>query len=152
MVDLEATKDGEIVDGGQATGVSYQIGSGQLVPGIDEAVTGLSAGESATFRTTLLGTNAGEEVDCQVTVSAVKEQQLPELDDEFAQTASEFDTLDELRADLHEQAARVKRIEQAIRRPRRGARQAAGDGGRGPVAGGHRGYPDRGTSQRRPRR
>jgi trigger factor len=114
MVDLEATKDGEIVEGGQATGVSYQIGSGQLVPGIDEVVTGLSAGESATFRTTLLGTNAGEEVDCQVTVSAVKEQQLPELDDEFAQTASEFDTLVELRADLHEQAGRVKRIEQAI--------------------------------------
>ena len=114
MVDLEATKDGEIVEGGRATGVSYQIGSGQLVPGIDDAVTGLSAGESATFHTTLLGTNAGEEVDCKVTVSAVKEQQLPDLDDEFAQTASEFDTLAELRADLHEQAARIKRIEQAV--------------------------------------
>jgi trigger factor len=115
MVDLEATKDGEIVEGGRATGVSYQIGSGQLVPGIDDAVTGLSTGESATFHTTLLGTNAGEEVDCKVTVSAVKEQQLPDLDDEFAQTASEFDTLAELRADLHEQAARIKRIEQAVR-------------------------------------
>ncbi|HEX6577054.1 MAG TPA: trigger factor, partial [Jiangellaceae bacterium] len=67
MVDLEATRDGEPVDGGQATGISYQIGSGQLVDGIDDAVTGLSAGESATFRTTLLGTNAGDEVDCTVT-------------------------------------------------------------------------------------
>jgi trigger factor len=114
MVDLEARKDGELVEGGQATGVSYQIGSGQLVPGIDDAVTGLSAGESATFHTTLLGTNAGEEVDCTVTVSAVKEQQLPELDDDFAQMASEFDSLDELRADLREQAQRVKRVEQAI--------------------------------------
>ena len=114
MVDLEATKDGEPVEGGQATGVSYQIGSGQLVDGIDDAVTGLSAGGSATFRTTLLGTNAGDEVDCKVTVGAVKEQQLPELDDEFAQMASEFDTLDELRADLRERAERVKRLQQAI--------------------------------------
>jgi trigger factor len=114
MIDLEATRDGEPVEGGQATGVSYQIGSGQLVPGIDDAVTGLSGGESATFQTTLLGTNAGLEVDCRVTVSAVKEQQLPDLDDEFAQMSSEFDTMDELRADLRERAARVKRIEQAL--------------------------------------
>lgn len=114
MVDLEATKDGEPVDGGQATGVSYQIGSGQLVDGIDDAVTGLSAGESATFRTTLLGTNAGDEVDCTVTVTAVKEQELPDLDDDFAQMASEFDTLDELRADLRERAERRKRLSQAI--------------------------------------
>ena len=114
MVDLEATKDGEPVDGGQANGISYQIGSGQLVDGIDDAVTGLSAGESATFRTTLLGTNAGDEVDCTVTVTAVKEQELPDLDDDFAQMASEFDTLDELRADLRERAERTKRLSQAI--------------------------------------
>ncbi|MGH8776780.1 MAG: trigger factor [Jiangellaceae bacterium] len=114
MVDLDATDDGEPVEGGQATGVSYQIGSGQLVEGIDDAVTGLSAGESATFGTTLLGTNAGDEVDCTVTVSAVKEQQLPDLDDDFAQMASEFDTLDELRADLRERAERVRRIQQAV--------------------------------------
>ena len=114
VIDLEATVGGEPVEDGQATGVSYQIGSGQLVPGIDDAVTGLSAGESATFQTTLLGTNAGQEVDCRVTVSAVKEQQLPELDDEFAQMASEFDTLEELRADLRNQAAGLKRVEQAM--------------------------------------
>jgi trigger factor len=114
VIDLEATKDGEPVEDGQATAVSYQIGSGELVPGIDEAVLGLSAGESARFHTTLVGTHAGEEVDCTVNVSAVKEQQLPVLDDEFAQTASEFDTLDELRADLAERAARVKRIQQAV--------------------------------------
>jgi trigger factor len=114
VIDLEATVGGEPVEDGQATGVSYQIGSGQLVPGIDDAVTGLSAGESATFQTTLLGTSAGQEVDCRVTVSAVKEQQLPELDDEFAQMASEFDTLEELRADLRNQAASLKRVEQAM--------------------------------------
>lgn len=114
VVDLEARKDGELVEGGQATGISYQIGSGQLVAGIDAAVTGLSAGGSTTFRTTLLGTNADEEVDCTVTVSAVKEQQLPELDDDFAQMASEFDTLAELEADLRDRAAQMKRIEQAI--------------------------------------
>ncbi|MGH8823528.1 MAG: trigger factor [Jiangellaceae bacterium] len=114
MVDLAATKDGEPVEGGQATGVSYQIGSGQLVDGIDDAVTGLSAGESATFRTTLLGTNAGDEVDCTVTVSAVKEQELPDLDDDFAQMASEFDTLDELRADLRGRAEQRRRLEQAL--------------------------------------
>jgi trigger factor len=114
VIDLEATVGGKPVEDGQATGVSYQIGSGQLVPGIDDAVTGLSAGESATFQTTLLGTNAGQEVDCRVTVSAVKEQQLPELDDEFAQMASEFDTLEELRADLRNQAASLKRVEQAM--------------------------------------
>lgn len=122
VVDLEATKDGEPVDGGQATGVSYQIGSGQLIEGIDEAVTGLSAGDSATFTTTLLGTNAGEELDCTVTVTAVKEQQLPELDEDFAQMASEFDTLQELRDDLRSRAERVKRLEQAV-----GARDKALD-------------------------
>jgi trigger factor len=114
MVDLEATKDDQPIEGGQATGVSYQIGSGQLVPGIDDAVTGLSAGESATFATTLQGTNEGEEAVCTVTVTAVKEQQLPELDDEFAQMASEFDTLDELQADLRDRAAKIKRFEQAV--------------------------------------
>ncbi|WP_026876467.1 trigger factor [Jiangella gansuensis] len=114
QIDLNATKDGEPVEGGQATGVSYQIGKGGMIDGLDEAVTGLSAGESATFKTTLVGTHDGEEVDCEVSVTAVKEQQLPELDDEFAQLASEFDTLDELRADVREQALNRKRIDQAM--------------------------------------
>ncbi|AYY12190.1 trigger factor [Actinobacteria bacterium YIM 96077] len=113
QIDLNATADGEPVEGGQASGVSYQIGKGGMIDGLDEAVTGLSAGESTTFRTTLVGTHDGQEVDCEVTVTAVKEQQLPELDDEFAQLASEFDTLDELMNDLREQATRSARIEQA---------------------------------------
>jgi trigger factor len=113
QIDLNATADGEPVEGGQATGVSYQIGKGGMIDGLDEAVTGLSADESTTFRTTLVGTHEGEEVDVEVTVTAVKEQQLPDLDDEFAQLASEFDTLDELKEDLREQALREARIEQA---------------------------------------
>lgn len=114
QIDLNATADGEPIEGGQATGVSYQIGKGGMIDGLDEAVTGLSAGESTTFRTKLVGTHEGEEVDCEVTVTAVKEQQLPELDDEFAQLASEFDTLEELKADVQEQALRAARIEQAM--------------------------------------
>lgn len=115
LIDLNATKDGEPVEGGQATQISYQIGSGQLqLDGIDEAVTGMSAGDSTTFTTTLVGTHEGMEVDCEVTVTAVKEQELPELDDEFAEMASEFDTLDELRESLKDQAERTKRLEQAV--------------------------------------
>lgn len=114
VLDLNATKDGEPVEDAQATGISYQIGSGGLLDGLDEAVTALSAGESTTFQTTLVGTHEGEEVDVEVTVTAVKEQELPELDDDFAQMASEFDTLEELREDLRERAVRAKRLEQAM--------------------------------------
>ncbi|MBB5785581.1 trigger factor [Jiangella mangrovi] len=114
QIDLNATNGGEPVDGGQASGVSYQIGRGGMVDGLDEALAGMSAGESKSFKTTLVGTHEGEEVDVEVTVNAVKEQQLPELDDEFAQLASEFDTLDELRADIREQSLNGKRIEQAM--------------------------------------
>ncbi|WP_240759939.1 trigger factor, partial [Phytoactinopolyspora endophytica] len=80
QIDLNATADGEPVEGGQATGVSYQIGKGGMIEGLDEAITGLSAGDSTTFRTKLVGTHDGQEVDCEVTVTGVKEQQLPELD------------------------------------------------------------------------
>jgi trigger factor len=115
MIDIDAKQDGEPVEGGQATQVSYQIGSGQLqLDGIDEAVTGLSAGESTTFKTTLVGSHDGMDVDCEVTVTAVKEQELPELDAEFAEIASEFDTLDELRESLRQSAERSKRLEQAV--------------------------------------
>jgi trigger factor len=113
QIDLDATADGEPVEGGQASGVSYQVGRGGMIDGLDDAVTGLSAGETATFRSTLVGTHDGEEVDVEVKVHAVKEQQLPDLDDDFAQLASEFDTLDELEADLREQALRSARLSQA---------------------------------------
>ena len=83
----------------QANGVSYEVGSGQMLDGLDEALTGMSAGESKTFTAELAGgTLAGTSADVTVKVESVKVKELPELDDEFAQSASEFDTLGELRA------------------------------------------------------
>lgn len=113
-LDLSASKDGEKVEEAQATGLSYQVGSGQLLDGLDEAVVGLSAGEKKLFVTQLVGGSLkGEDVDVEVTVTAVKEQELPEFDDEFAQTASEFDTADELKTDVQTRLERGKRLEQA---------------------------------------
>jgi len=107
--------DGEPIENGQATGLSYEVGSGTMVEGLDEAVTGLSAGETATFTTQLLGgEDGGVEAEVDVTVTAVKEQELPELDDEFAMLASEFDTLEELKADVEEQLMRGGRLSQAL--------------------------------------
>ena len=113
-IDLKATQDGELVEGAEVSGMSYQVGRGGMLDGLDEALTGMSAGEEKTFRSTLVGGEvAGEEVDVEVKVSAVKEQELPELDDDFAQTASEFDTVDELVADVRTRLERGKRLEQA---------------------------------------
>jgi trigger factor len=113
-MDLSASVDGELVEDAQATGLSYQVGSGEMLDGLDEALTGLSAGESATFSTELAGGEAaGQEADVTVTVQSVKMRELPELDDEFAQLASEFDTLDELREDTRSQLERVKKLQQA---------------------------------------
>lgn len=113
-IDLSATVDGEPIAEAQTEGLSHEIGSGQLIEGLDEALVGLSAGESATFSTKLVaGERAGQDAEVTVTVQAVKERELPEPDDEFAQLASEFDTIDELRADLAERVLRVKRIHQA---------------------------------------
>lgn len=114
VMDLKALKDGEVVEGAEVAAMSYQVGSGGMLDGLDEALTGMSAGDEKTFQSTLVGGEvAGEEVDVEVKVSAVKEQELPELDDEFAQTASEFDTVDELVADVRTRLERGKRLEQA---------------------------------------
>nr|WP_154595649.1 trigger factor [Aeromicrobium senzhongii] len=114
-IDLSAAhKDGTLIDEAQAEGLPYVIGKATMLDGLDEAVTGLSKGESATFSTTLVGGDlAGEEVDVTVTLQDVRQTELPELDDEFAQMASDFDTMDEFRADLVERLTRGKRIEQA---------------------------------------
>ena len=112
-IDLEAKLGDEVLEDGSTTGMSYEVGSGNLMEGLDDAVRGLSAEESATFQTALLsGPNSGETADVTVTVRSVKEKELPELDDEFAQTASEFDTLDELREDVRTRLARTKVIQQ----------------------------------------
>jgi trigger factor len=113
-IDLSAVVNGEDIPDGKAEGLSHEIGSGQLIEGLDEAIVGLADGESATFTTKLVaGEHAGEDAEVTVTVKSIKERELPEADDEFAQLASEFDTLAELRENLTEQVRRVKRIHQA---------------------------------------
>ncbi|MCB5281943.1 MULTISPECIES: trigger factor [unclassified Arthrobacter] len=112
-IDITATIDGVEVD--SATGLSYQVGAGTMLEGLDEAVTGLSADEDAIFDTTLVGgEHAGESAQVKVVVKSVKERELPEADDDFAQLASEFDTLAELREDLTKQAAESKVVEQGV--------------------------------------
>jgi trigger factor len=113
-IDLSAAQNGEEIPEAQAEGMPYSVGKATMLEGLDEALIGLSAGESKTFTTQLVGGDlAGQDVDVTVTVKDVKEQQLPELDEEFAQTASEFDSIDELRADLTDRVTRGKRMEQA---------------------------------------
>ena len=110
-IDIAAEIDGEQVDA--ANDLSYQIGSGTMLDGIDEALTGLSAGEDATFETKLSGgEHAGEQATIKVKLSAVKERELPAANDEFAQLASEFDTIDELKEDIKKQVAEAKVAEQ----------------------------------------
>jgi trigger factor len=111
QIDLTAMIGDQQVD--SANAISYEIGSGELIEGIDEALESLTADESTTFKSTLLGgDHEGEEAEISVTVLAVKERELPELDDEFAQMASEFDTLDELRADVVRQVEEQKKLAQ----------------------------------------
>ena len=113
-LDLSAEVNGEEIPDGKADGLSHEIGSGQLIDGLDEAIIGLSEGESKTFTTKLVaGEHSGEDAAVTVTVKSLKERELPDADDEFAQMASEFDTMEELRENLVEQVRRVKRIHQA---------------------------------------
>jgi trigger factor len=112
-LDLLAEVDGQEIEAGTAKGLSYEVGKDDLIEGLDEAITGKSAGDTARFTATLKqGDRAGEEAQISAAVNAVKEKQLPELDDEFAQLASEFDTIEELRADLRERLGRAKALEQ----------------------------------------
>ncbi|MBB5920391.1 trigger factor [Actinoalloteichus hoggarensis] len=115
VVDLSATVDGVEVEDARTEGLSYEIGSGQLVEGIDDALIGAAKDETKTFTTTLVaGEYAGREAEVKVTPTSVKVRELPEADDEFAQMASEFDTLDELKGDLRERIGRVKRMQQGM--------------------------------------
>ncbi|MSV91884.1 MAG: trigger factor [Actinobacteria bacterium] len=111
-IDLIARIDGEEVDGGTASDISYEVGSNRMIDGLDEALVGLSAGDVKLFDTQLVGMEDGKTGAVEVTVQVVKERELPPLDDAFAKLASEFDTLDELRADFTERLTRVKSMEQ----------------------------------------
>jgi trigger factor len=107
QLDLVAKIGDEEVD--TANSISYEVGSGELIEGIDEALDGLSAGETTVFESKLLGgDNEGESAEITVSLLAVKERELPEADDDFAQIASQFDTIKELKADLKEQLAKSK--------------------------------------------
>ncbi|MBC6460800.1 trigger factor [Actinomadura sp. HBU206391] len=112
-IDLAAQIDGEDIEDARTTGYSYEVGSKSSVEGLDDALVGMSAEESKTFTTTLAGgEHEGEEAEVTVTVHSVKIKELPELDDEFAQLASEFDTIGELRADVRGRLERQKRGQQ----------------------------------------
>ena len=112
-IDLKAEIDGDEID--SVEGVSYEVGSGNMLQGIDEPLVGMTAGETKDFTAPLAGGDqAGQDASCTVTVQSVKVRELPEVDDDFAQMASEFDTAEELRADLAKQAEQSKKFEQGI--------------------------------------
>jgi trigger factor len=114
-IDLSAAVDGTPVEDAQASGLSYQVGSGSMLDGLDEALTGMAAGDTATFRTELAGGDfAGQEADVTVTVHSVKTKEMPGLDDDFAQLASEFDTLGEFRSATRTQLEQNKSIQQVM--------------------------------------
>src|SRR3954452_24725050 len=94
--------------------MSYEVGSGGMLEWLDGTLVGMSAWDTATFTSQLVGgEEEGEDVEVEVTLTSVKEQELPGLDDDFAQTASEFDTVEELTEDIRSRLSRGKRLEQA---------------------------------------
>jgi trigger factor len=112
-LDLTVVIDGAEVDDGAATGLSYEVGSGDLLPGLDEALVGMAEGDDKTYTADLTeGIYAGKQAEVTVTVRSVRVKQVPDLDDDFAQTASEFDTIAELRDDVHKRLERVRKLEQ----------------------------------------
>ena len=111
-IDLVATKDGNELEGGTANDLSYEVGSSSMIDGLDEALVGLAANGSKSFDTALVGMAEGEKGTVKVTVKAVKERELPPIDDAFAKLASEFETLAELKADLTTRLNRLKEMEQ----------------------------------------
>lgn len=114
VIDLEATIDGERLEELGAEGLTYHVGHDELIDGLDKAIKGLKTGEDAEFTSEVqFGDHKGEEATVKVTVQQTKERVLPELDDEFAQMASEFDTADELREATREQVEENAKAQQA---------------------------------------
>ena len=111
-IDLIAQIDGKDVEGGTANDISYEVGTNRMVDGLDEALAGLKAGDSKSFETELVGQKDGEKGTVSVTVKAVKKRDLPELTDEFAKLASEFESLEELRKDVLTRLEKIKHLEQ----------------------------------------
>ena len=111
-IDLVATKDGKDLDGGTANDLSYEVGSASMINGLDEALIGLSVGNEKSFDTALVGMPAGELGTVKVSVKAVKQRELPAIDDAFAKLASEFENLAELKADLAARLSKLKQMQQ----------------------------------------
>ena len=111
-IDLVARVDGKDVEGGTANGISYEVGSNRMIDGLDATLEGMKVGESKKFNTQLVGMQEGETGEVEVTLLAVKKRELPELNDDFAKLASEFESLEELKKDLRERLVRVKGMEQ----------------------------------------
>ncbi len=111
-IDLTARIEGAEVDGGKANEISYEVGSNRMIDGLDAALLEMSAGDTKTFTTQLVGQKDDETGDVEIAVKAVKERELPPVDDAFAKLASEFDTISDLRADFVERLGRVKKMEQ----------------------------------------
>jgi trigger factor len=112
-IDLVANVDGKQID--QAQNISYEIGSDSLLDGIDDALDTLTAGETTTFKSKLVGGDmAGQEAEITVTLNAVKERELPAIDDAWAAMASEFDTVKELKAGLEDQIKKSKSYTQGL--------------------------------------
>ncbi|HVB42642.1 MAG TPA: trigger factor [Streptosporangiaceae bacterium] len=112
-IDLAAEVNGQPVEDAQATGISYEVGSGTILDGLDEALAGMDADQTATFQSELAGgQHAGSLADITVTVRSVKVKDLPELDDDFAQSASEFNTVGELRSNTRKQMEAMRRAGQ----------------------------------------
>ncbi len=111
-IDLIARIDGTEVDGGSANNLSYEVGTDRMIPGLDAALVGLNATESKIFKSELYGTEVGQLADVEVKLNSVKHRELPPLDDSFAELASEFDTLAQLRDDVKSRLERLKSLEQ----------------------------------------
>ena len=111
-IDLIARVDGKEVDGGSANGISYEVGSNRMIDGLDAALEGMKVNETKKFNAPLVGMKEGETGEVEVTLKAVKKRELPDLNDEFAKLASEFETLKELEADVRERLKRLKAMEQ----------------------------------------
>lgn len=114
LVDIAgATAEGDAVEDLVGNALSYELGTDGMLPGFDDAVRGAAKDEVRTFEfTPENGDWTGIPLTVTATVKAVRERELPALDDDFAQLASEFDTVDELRADVRTRLERVKRLEQ----------------------------------------
>jgi trigger factor len=111
-IDLVARVDGKEVEGGTANGISYEVGSNRMIDGLDAALEGMKVDETKKFNAPLVGMKEGETGEVEVTLKAVKKRELPDLNDEFAKLASEFETLKELEADVRERLKRLKAMEQ----------------------------------------